>query len=95
MNKKELVDAILSEIGSRKAAKSEDIADLFNLTTAQVAGVLTTMRRSNQVVRSAEGWWALNHTDLNMAKSILINKETSTRDLATVMFAMCSKKETT
>lgn len=95
MTKQEQIDAIMAEIGNRKAVKSEDIASQFDLTTAQMAGILTGLRRSNQVVRSAEGWWALNHEDLNTAQSILTNKELSTKDLANAMFAMVSLRKTT
>ena len=94
MNKQEQVDAILAEIKSRKAMRSDAIAEHFNLTIAQVAGILTTLRRKQIVVRNVDGWWALNQEDLNTTKNIQKQNELSTQDLANAMYAMVSLRKT-
>jgi len=94
MNKQEQVEAILAEIKSRKATRSDVIAEHFNLSIPQVAGILTTLRKQKRVVRNVEGWWALNHEDLNTSKNIQKQHELSTKDLANAMYAMVSLRKT-
>lgn len=77
-------DEIIALIKQHKVVSAEQVARQLDIKQASASGILANMRK-NKLIVGHNKVWALNHTDLNQANSILSTKKTTANELISIM----------
>jgi DNA-binding IscR family transcriptional regulator len=82
-------DTILDLIKKGRVVSTDRIAKELDINKSAAAGLLSQMKKCKVIV-GRNGLWAKNHTDLNLADSILTNQQTTVSELISIMNSIVS-----